>query len=50
LGNYEYAYRYRLAAHSTLYSALKMGGWMKELIVHLQDNINGKSPVKYMHK
>ncbi|CAD6575329.1 MAG: TOR complex subunit lst8, partial [Tremellales sp. Tagirdzhanova-0007] len=49
LGNYEYAYRWRGAENSTLYSALTMGPWMKELQGHIQDNIAGSSPIKYYH-
>ena len=50
LGNYEYAYRYRMAPNSTLYSALKMGAFMKELHGHIQDKIAGTRTVKYQHK
>ena len=42
--------RYRGAANSTLYSALKMGPFMRELQGHIQAHIAGTNPVKYYHK
>lgn len=50
LGHYEYAYRWRGAENSTLYSVLKMGPWFKELKAHLLAAADGSSPMKYMHK
>lgn len=50
LGHYEYAYRWRGAANSTLYSALKMGAWFTELRAHLQTAAEGGSKLKYLHK
>ena len=39
-----------MAPNSTLYSALKMGAFMKELQGHIQDKIAGTRSVKYQHK
>lgn len=50
LGHYEYAYRWRGAANSTLYSALKMGPWFQELRGHLLAAADGSSKIKYLHK
>lgn len=50
LGNWEYAYRWRGAANSTLYSALKMGVWFRELQANLHAAIDRSSPILYRHK
>lgn len=50
LGNWEYSYRWRGAENSTLYSALKMGVWFRELQAHVHAAADGTSPVKYRHK
>ncbi|KNX49838.2 hypothetical protein CNBG_9523 [Cryptococcus deuterogattii R265] len=49
LGNYEYAYKWRMAENSTLYSALTMGGWFRELQGHMNGKIDGSNHVKYFH-
>ncbi|WVQ82669.1 hypothetical protein IAT38_004801 [Cryptococcus sp. DSM 104549] len=49
LGNYEYAYKWRMAENSTLYSALTMGPWFKELQGHIKGKIDGSNAVKYFH-
>lgn len=49
LGHYEYAYRWRGASNSTLYSALKMGAWFTELRAHMRDAVEG-SELRYLHK
>nr|XP_018267388.1 acid phosphatase [Kwoniella dejecticola CBS 10117]OBR89546.1 acid phosphatase [Kwoniella dejecticola CBS 10117] len=49
LGNYEYAYRWRMAENSTLYSALTMGPWFIELQDHFKGKMDGSNPVKYAH-
>jgi acid phosphatase len=50
LGHYEYAYRWRGAENSTLYSVLKMGPWFSELRSHLLDAAEGSRKIKYLHK
>nr|XP_031858781.1 uncharacterized protein CI109_005877 [Kwoniella shandongensis]KAA5525853.1 hypothetical protein CI109_005877 [Kwoniella shandongensis] len=49
LGNYEYAYRWRMAENSTLYSALTMGPWFLELQDHMRGIMEGSNHVKYLH-
>lgn len=49
LGNYEYAYKWRMAENSTLYSALTMGAWFIELQDHINGKIDGSNDVKYFH-
>ncbi|OXB34136.1 acid phosphatase [Cryptococcus neoformans] len=49
LGNYEYAYKWRMAENSTLYSALTMGAWFIELQDHINGKIDGSNNVKYFH-
>ena len=50
LGNWEWAYRFRHGPHALRLSALRMGAWVRELLGHIQDIIEGRSPVKYFHK
>ncbi|KIK54122.1 hypothetical protein GYMLUDRAFT_177836 [Collybiopsis luxurians FD-317 M1] len=49
LGNYEYSYYYRDAPQSTLYSSLRYGAWVLELVGHLREQMEGKSQVRYFH-
>ncbi|KAF4621615.1 hypothetical protein D9613_012605 [Agrocybe pediades] len=49
LGNWEYSYLYRDAPASAKYSALRYGAWVLELRGHLQDQVNKKSKLKYVH-
>ncbi|KAL1407401.1 hypothetical protein Q8F55_006833 [Vanrija albida] len=49
LGNWEYAYRWRGATNSTLYSALKMGAWFRELVGHMDGAVSGENKIKYLH-
>lgn len=49
LGNYEYAYKWRMAENSTFYSALTMGAWFRELQGHMNGKIDGSNNVKYFH-
>ncbi|XAO27127.1 hypothetical protein I312_105969 [Cryptococcus bacillisporus CA1280] len=49
LGNYEYAYKWRMAENSTLYSALTMGAWFRELQGHMNGKIDASNNVEYSH-
>ncbi|OCF41531.1 acid phosphatase [Kwoniella heveanensis CBS 569] len=49
LGQFEYAYRWRMHDNSTLYSALTMGPWFVELQSHFRSKMDGRNPVKYFH-
>ncbi|ODN77934.1 hypothetical protein L202_05033 [Cryptococcus amylolentus CBS 6039] len=49
LGNYEYAYKWRMHENSTFYSALTMGPWFIELQHHINGKIEGSDAVKYFH-
>ncbi|WWC99904.1 hypothetical protein V866_006813 [Kwoniella sp. B9012] len=49
LGNYEYAYRWRMHENSTYYSAITMGAWFVELQDHFKGKMDGSNPVKYFH-
>lgn len=42
--------RWRMAENSTLYSALTMGAWFRELQGHMNGKIDGSNNVKYFHK
>lgn len=42
--------RWRMAENSTLYSALTMGAWFRELQGHINGKIDGSNHVKYFHK
>lgn len=42
--------RWRMAENSTLYSALTMGAWFRELQGHMNGKIDGSNHVKYFHK
>lgn len=42
--------RWRMAEISTLYSALTMGAWFRELQGHMNGKIDGSNHVKYFHK
>ncbi|KIR70887.1 acid phosphatase [Cryptococcus deuterogattii CA1014] len=41
--------QWRMAENSTLYSALTMGGWFRELQGHMNGKIDGSNHVKYFH-
>ncbi|ORY23361.1 phosphoglycerate mutase-like protein [Naematelia encephala] len=49
LGNWEYAYRWRGAENSTLYSTLIMGPWFKELQGHFKNHLANANQIKYYH-
>lgn len=49
LGSWEYSYQFRDAPASAKYAALRYGAWVLELKGHLQDKVDGKSKVKYIH-
>lgn len=42
--------RWRMAENSTLYSALTMGAWFRELQGHMNGKIDGSNNVEYFHK
>ncbi|KZO89951.1 histidine phosphatase [Calocera viscosa TUFC12733] len=49
LGNWEYAYNFRLAQNSTLYSAGDYGAWILELKANLDGKVAGTNQDIYRH-
>jgi len=49
LGNWEYAYNFRLAQNSTLYSGTHMGAYLNEVKANLEGKVNGTNKDIYRH-